>query len=125
MSQAFDLGARVVSGEIGDSDDGAIPLKSEYVDFFSSLATLTGGNYPVAKRLSRAEEDEINRHCVVLALMEEVFRTGRLDGRLATGKFSDAQSLISVAESVTATCRHPAKGSQARNRLRVPSRRYS
>ena len=29
------------------------------------------------------------------------------------------------AGPVTATCRQPASGSQARNRLRVPSRRYS
>lgn len=99
MFEALDLGSRVVSGEIAESDDSAIPLKSEYVDFFNSLATLTGGNYPVAKRLPSAEEDELNRHCVVLALMEEIFRTGRLDGRLPTGEFSGAESLIGVAES--------------------------
>ena len=97
LLEALDLGSRVVSGEIDESDDSAIPLKSEYVDFFNSLITLTAGNYPVAKRLSGAEEDELNRHCIVLALMEEVVRTN--DGRLLRGEFSDADFLIDLVES--------------------------
>ena len=80
-------------------DDAFLPLTSEYRNFFSQLHTLTKGNLPVARRLPTAEEDELNRHCIVVALMEEVFRTGRLDGVLATSEFNDAESLIGIAES--------------------------
>ncbi len=79
--------------------DEACLLREGYIDFFSSLDALTRGASPVGKRLPRAEEDELNRHCVVLALMEEVSRTGGQYGRLATGEFTTADSLIAIAES--------------------------
>ena len=85
------------TGEIPSND--IIPMASEYRSFFSQLDALTRGDLPVARRLPAAEENELNRHCIVLALMEVVYRTGRLDGALAMGDFCDAESLIGLAES--------------------------
>ena len=76
-----------------------VPLASEYRSFFSQLDALTRGDLPVARKLPAAEEDKLNRHCTVLALMEVVYRTGRLDSALAMGDFCDAESLIRLAES--------------------------
>ena len=76
-----------------------VPMASEYRSFFSQLDALTRSDLPVARRLPVGEENELNRHCIVLALMEVVYRTGRLDGALATGEFRDAESLVELAES--------------------------
>ena len=98
LSEIMEIGQRAAEDgddvQLGDS----LPLAMEYREFFSWLDALTNDNRPVARRLPISEEDELHRHCVVLALMEEVFRTGRLDGVLATGEFSDAESLIGIAE---------------------------
>ena len=76
-----------------------MPITSEYRSFFSQLDALTRSDFPVARRLPVGEENELNRHCIVLALMEVVYRTGRLDGALATGEFRDVESLVGLAES--------------------------
>ena len=57
-------------------EDGDGPLGSVYQDFFKGLDDLTRQNNPVSRRLSEAQEDELNRHCVVLGLLEEVVRIG-------------------------------------------------
>ena len=99
LFEAMALGSAVVSGDIAEPDNSTLSPQNQYRSFFCGLDNLTGRNPPVANRLPRAEEDELNRYCFVLALMEEVVRTGRLHGILATGEIRDAESLIGVAES--------------------------
>ena len=88
----------ILSFKLLESDDDTVCLKNEYLEFFQSLDELTELASPVSRKLGKSEEDALNRHCVVLALMEEVRRTARLDGILATSQFSDAKSLIGIAE---------------------------
>ena len=92
-------GALRLSHSKWQNSNDILPIASEYRSFFSQLDALTRDGLPVAKRLPAAEENELNRHCIVLALMEEVYRTGRLDGALAMGDFCDAESLVGLAES--------------------------
>ena len=98
ISEAMELGGKVVSGEHDNTGVTDLPLKSEYHNFFENLDKLTTDHPPVRTRLAPAEEDALNRHCIVLALMEQVVRTGRtLDNLLATSKF-DNKPLTCVAE---------------------------
>ena len=47
-----------------------------------------------------AHEDALNRHCVVLALMEEAYRIGPHPGNmLVKSEFNDAKALLTVAQS--------------------------
>lgn len=99
ISEAMELGGKVVSGEHDNTSVTDLPLKNEYHHFFESLGKLTAEHPPVRTRLAQSEEDALNRHCIVLALMEQVARTGRtFDSILALDKF-DNKSLTSVAES--------------------------
>lgn len=52
------------------------PLKDEYKGFFKSLENFTDQCDPRYRRLTATEEDALNRHCIVLALLEQVFRAG-------------------------------------------------
>ena len=88
----------ILSFELLESDGDTARLKNEYLEFFQSLDELMELTPPVATKLGKSEEDALNRHCVVLALMEEVRRTARLNGILATNQFNDAKSLIDIAE---------------------------
>ena len=59
-------------------DVGSMPVISQggvYQDFFKSLDELTTHCNPVARRLTKAEEDRMNRYCIVLALLEEIRRS--------------------------------------------------
>ena len=98
IAEAFELAARVASGEGVSSNHDHIPLRREYKDFFKGLHGLIQLSSPVSNRLAMPEEDLLNRYCVVLALMEDVFRSGRMDGILGTGRFSDAEALTAIAE---------------------------
>ena len=60
------------SGICAQDDD--ILLENAYQEFFNGLGDLTSRYNPVATRLTEAQEDELNRYCVVLALLEEVSR---------------------------------------------------
>ena len=97
--EILEIAKKVAEEKVDVLPDDFLPLADEYIDFFHRLEALTKGNPPIARRLSIAEEDELNRYCFVLALMEQVFRTGRLDFVLRPGEFSDADSLIGLAES--------------------------
>ena len=44
--------------------------------FFASLDTTIQELTPIHRRLARHEEEQINQHCVVLALFDEIFRRG-------------------------------------------------
>ena len=99
ISEAMRLGSKVVSGEHNDSGVTDLPLMSEYHTFFESLDKLTTEHPPTRTRLTQSEEDALNRHCIVLALMEQAARTRRIsDNILATSKFKN-EPLISVPES--------------------------
>ena len=69
------MGARLAELGFGARDDD-IQLEGVYQDFFRGLDDLTRRNYPVSTRFTEAREDETNRYCIVLALLEEVFRMG-------------------------------------------------
>lgn len=98
MTEILEIGQKIAWDNADVQLDDALPLASAYRSFFSQLDSITRVKLPVARRLSTAEEDELNRHCIVLAFMEEVRRTGKLDGVLATGDFDDAESLLAIAQ---------------------------
>ena len=99
MSEAVAFGSRVVSGEIAKSDDGSALLKSEYKDFFSGLDALIEEIDPVARKLPQSQEDQLNRYCIVLALLEEVARVGlRPSSPLAKDKSCNTGELLSIAK---------------------------
>ena len=54
-------------------DDG-YPLKKEYKEFFERLDAFLEEICPVRRRLKEKDEDNINRYCYVLALLEQIFR---------------------------------------------------
>ncbi len=59
-------------------DVRSIPVISQgslYQDFFKSLDELTIRRNPVARRLGEVAEDDMNRYCIVLALLEEIRRS--------------------------------------------------
>ena len=95
IPEALELGDRVVAGEITRSSGGGYPLRAELNAFFGSLERLTRIIQPVGKRLTESNEDELNRHCVVLALLEEVYR-GRIrpESPLSTGEFHNVKALL-------------------------------
>ena len=97
-SRAFELAARVTYGEVADQDSSDLPLKPEFRDFFHDLGRVTEGNSLIGKKLPASLEDDLNRHCVVLALLEEAIRTGNMDSDLATGRYNDANALLAIAE---------------------------
>ena len=59
-------------------DVRSVPVISQgglYQDFFKSLDELIIRRNPVARRLTEAEENDMNRYCIVLALLEEIRRS--------------------------------------------------
>ena len=59
-------------------DVRSMPVISQggvYQDFFKSLDELTTHRNPVARRPNEVEEDDMNRYCIVLALLEEILRS--------------------------------------------------
>ena len=98
-ARAFALAEKVAAGEIAHEKGGTVPLKSEFRDFFDSLNRITQENSPIGTRLAQLREDELNRHCIVLAFLEQASRTHRIDGVLNASRFSDARALLSIAES--------------------------
>ena len=97
-SKAFELADRVANGEIVQQDEGDLPLKSEFAEFFYSLGRMTECNSPVRRRMPALLEDELNRHCLVLALLEEAFRSRNIDSVLAKYWYSDASALFGMVE---------------------------
>lgn len=98
VSEAIELGHKVVKGEHNDLGCMSQPLKNEYHNFFESLSTLTKTHSPVKTRLAKPEEDALNRHCVVLALMEEVARTGKTSDSILVSDKLRSKSLVDIAE---------------------------
>ena len=99
VSKAMELGDRIARGEHSSSRGIKNPLKDEYGNFFKSLSELTTAQSPVGTRLPQPDEDALNRHCVVLALMEEVARTGKTSDTILAADRFDNNPLISIAES--------------------------
>ena len=52
-------------------------LTSAYESIFFGLDSLLSSAKPANKRLSESDEDDLNRYCVVLAAIEEYYRSGR------------------------------------------------
>ena len=74
-------------------------LAPVYQEFFKRLEDITSRYRPIGRRLTEVEEDDLNRHCIVLALLEEVFRARLREGSpLARGTFSSSESLMATAE---------------------------
>ena len=74
MLEANNFASSVVKGKIVCSSDGVAPLMSEYQDFCDRLDYFLGRDSPVDTRLEAHQEDTLNRYCIVLALMEQVYR---------------------------------------------------
>ena len=70
------MGERLQELGIGAQKGDDMLPESMYQDFFDGLTDLTSRFSPVDTRLTKSQEDELNRYCVVLALLEEVFRIG-------------------------------------------------
>ena len=99
LSEAHLLVDRVKSGEV-TYDDKPIPLKREYQGFFDSLDSLLECNSPIETKLAESQEDDINRYCIVLALMESVYRAGPKEGNPLVGhEFGDTNALLGIAQS--------------------------
>ena len=79
--------------------EGARDLTDALRDFFSGLDALTEEIDPVGRKLPQSQEDQLNRHCIVLALLEEVARAGlRPSSPLAKDKLGSADELLSLAK---------------------------
>jgi hypothetical protein len=67
--------------------------------FANSLEKLIGGLQPVGRQLSRDDEDQLLRHCVVLALYEECFRSplALKDSPLLRLRACSCKSLLAIA----------------------------
>ncbi len=96
---AMNFAYMIIAGEVPQCESSDIPIKPALRDFFDNLNSLLSLHSPIGIKLGKQEEDSLNRHCVVLAFMEEVYRTGRPDGQLATGGFNDYKSLLALPES--------------------------
>ena len=98
-SRIMEIGRKAV--EVGpDCDTDDVPaLASQYQDFFGRLEALMERNSPVGRRLPHADENELNGHCFVLALLEEAFRTGRVGGVPGADHSMDAEALLDLADS--------------------------
>ena len=73
---AAQLATETAHAAIPESSDGCLPLKPEYREFFMSLDNLLTHCSPVGARMERSDEDELNRHCIALASMEQIARVG-------------------------------------------------
>ena len=81
------------------SDENAlpVPLPSGVVkDLFSNLNSLLADCNPVGRRLSKTEEDKINRYCVALAQLE-MFSRGH-DSRHIRDRIESAESVDSILD---------------------------
>ena len=70
-----DFTEQILNERVASSWDNR-PLKDEYKGFFKALENFTDQCDPRYRRLTATEEDDLNRHCIVLALLEQVFRAG-------------------------------------------------
>ena len=96
--EIMEIGRKATGGSSDIFVDGIPPLGMQFRDYFCQLNALTKRSSPVAKRLPRTEEDELNRHCFALALLEETARTGKTDGvPLADGSI-DVESLLGLVK---------------------------
>ncbi len=98
-AKAFQLGEKVALGEIAQQESSAFPLRSDLRAFGESLKGLTDTNPPVATKLPRSLEDELNRHCVVLALLEEAFRTHYIHDEFVNDTSGNADVLLGIADT--------------------------
>ena len=97
--EIMEIGCKAAEGSADTYLDGTLPLGRQFRDFFCRLNKQTGRNPPIAKRLARVMEDELNRYCFVLAQLEEAVRTGRVDSVPARGDSIHAESLLGLVES--------------------------
>ena len=70
------MGERLQELGIGAAKEEDLRLDRVYEEFFEHIDAFVGRCNPSARRLSRAEEDELNHCCIVLALLEEARRVG-------------------------------------------------
>ncbi len=99
ISEIWEIKRSFAEGITNFCSDEPPALARQFKDFFFQLDTLTSLNSPVGKRLPQAKEDELNRYCFVLALLEEVARTGRVDSLPVTGASANVESLLGLAKS--------------------------
>ena len=83
-------------GATADISSG-LPVASVYEEFFSQLRALTERHCPVAGRLPRAEEDELNQFCFAMARLEEVYRTGKALFASTEPGSNDVEELLGLA----------------------------
>jgi hypothetical protein len=89
---------RVDDGTIRGSGESLLP-KELIVPFFTDLNATLDRIQPVGTNLDRSHEELLAQYCVVLALLEEVFRAGpHLRSPLLSRPHSDVRSLLEIAE---------------------------
>ncbi len=99
-------GAQLLMGKMFLVADGKVKgygtplLPKELIDnFFDDLSSMLDKIRPVGVRLDRSGEELLARYCVVLALLEEVFRAGANPrSPLLTSKHNDVQSLLEIVQ---------------------------
>ena len=99
MLQAQELAHSVAAGEVTRPSRDRTPLRADLEGFLSSLQGVTSHNNTVGKKLTECDEDNLNRHCVVLALLEAIFRAGLRPGSpLSKGEFVNARALLDIVQ---------------------------
>ena len=95
--EIYEMGREAWNRESDPERSEGTQLAPIYEKFFESLDALTTRVSPAGTKLSASDEDEINRHCVVLALLEEVYRGGLRQGSpLANPQTADGHSLVDM-----------------------------
>ncbi len=99
-TRAYDLG----SGEKTWQFSGASPEEpvlpvGVVTGFFDSLDDLLAETDSVGRRLDRSQEEALARHCIVLALFEEIVRAGsRIRSPLLASEYVSFTDLLAIAE---------------------------
>lgn len=79
----------------------------EFAEFFASLDAWLAAHQTVRTRLSEAEENELNRYCVAMAMMDGLYRSGRWVEELnfSRHKLLDIADDVMLADMRNLSCR--------------------
>ena len=99
-TRAYDLDSGEKTWEFSDAspEEPVLPV-GVVTGFFDALDDLLAGTPPVGRRLDRSQEAQLARHCIVLALFEEIVRAGsRIRSPLLASRYTSVADLLTIAE---------------------------
>ena len=98
IAQSFQLGVNSNGSKV-DPMLAADVADYGYQGFFDSLDELLKRISPAGIRLAQPQEDSLNRYCVILSLMEQVYRVGIFpENPLMKVEFPDTKTLLGIAQ---------------------------